>query len=178
MFWLGPDGGRTSAQERVLGSRPWVTGKSACDTPRARRASKRPDPESGSGGRSNAASTVIVLKNTPNVRASDEGGGLVGVLLTSGWASKSTIRVGRAGFVRCLPNGSWREVVMDEHKLLRPAAQRQDRDLIIFGKHREGHSASRPQFERLGPEKGMTSCREAILPRHGSLGNLQLLPRL
>ena len=64
----------------------------------------------------------------------------LGVLLPSGLGLKiDHADIGRAGFVRCLPNGCIAEVVMDD-ALIAEAAHRQDRDLHHLpdagGRHR------------------------------------------
>ena len=68
--------------------------------------------------RSNAGLTVIVLKTADQKSKLMRVVAPLGVLLPSGLGLKLDNQdVGRAGFVRCLPNGCVAEVVMDE-KLL------------------------------------------------------------
>jgi len=56
----------------------------------------------------------IVLKPRPEEQA-DAGGAPLGVLPAVGaWPQIDNQDVGRAGFVRCLPNGCVAEVVMDD----------------------------------------------------------------
>ena len=68
--------------------------------------------------RSNAGLTVIVLKTADQKSKLMRVVAPLGVLLPSGLRLKlDNVDVGRAGFVRCLPNGCVAEVVMDD-KLL------------------------------------------------------------
>ena len=62
----------------------------------------------------------------------------LGVLLPSGLGLKlDNVDVGRAGFVRCLPNGCVAEVVMDD-KLLGPLRTAKTATFIIFETPEEG----------------------------------------
>src|SRR3954447_160133 len=88
--------------------------------------------------RANVGITVIVLKTA------DANSGLMrvvapmGVLLPSGLGLKiDQPDVGRAGFVRCLPNGCVAEVVMDE-KLLGQLRSAKTATFIIFETPEEG----------------------------------------
>jgi invasion protein IalB len=88
--------------------------------------------------RPNVGLTVIVLKT------SDQKGKLMrvvaplGVLLPSGLGLKiDNADVGRAGFVRCLPNGCVAEVVMDD-KLIEQLRSGQTSTFIIFQTPEEG----------------------------------------
>src|SRR6201986_5559265 len=66
--------------------------------------------------RSNAGLTVIVLKTADAKSRLMRVVAPMGVLLPSGLGLKiDQADVGRAGFVRCLPNGCVAEVVMDEN---------------------------------------------------------------
>src|SRR5262245_7835427 len=68
--------------------------------------------------RSNAGLTVIVLKTADQKSRLMRVVAPLGVLLPSGLGLKlDNVDVGRAGFVRCLPNGCVAEVIMDD-KLL------------------------------------------------------------
>ncbi len=97
--------------------------------------------------RSNAGLTVIVLKTADQKSKLMRVVAPLGVLLPSGLGLKLDNQdVGRAGFVRCLPNGCVAEVVMDD-KLFGPAPHRQDRDVHHFRDPRRGHRLS-PEFER------------------------------
>ncbi len=106
--------------------------------------------------RSNAGLTVIVLKTADQKSKLMRVVAPLGVLLPSGLGLKLDNQdVGRAGFVRCLPNGCVAEVVMDD-KLLGAAPDRQDGDLHHFrdpgGRHRlpaqpEGHRRGLRQAE-------------------------------
>ena len=65
--------------------------------------------------RANVGLTVIVLKTADQKSRLMRVVAPVGVLLPSGLGLKiDQVDVGRAGFVRCLPNGCVAEVVMDE----------------------------------------------------------------
>ena len=89
--------------------------------------------------RSNAGLTVIVLKTADQKSKLMRVVAPLGVLLPSGLGLKLDNQdVGRAGFVRCLPNGCVAEVVMDD-KLLGQLTERQDRDLHHFRDPRRGH---------------------------------------
>jgi invasion protein IalB len=66
--------------------------------------------------RANIGLTVIVLKTADNKSRLMRVIAPLGVLLPSGLGLKiDNIDVGRAGFVRCLPNGCVAEVVMDDN---------------------------------------------------------------
>jgi invasion protein IalB len=65
--------------------------------------------------RSNAGLTVIVLKTADQKSKLMRVVAPLGVLLPSGLGLKlDNVDVGRAGFVRCVPNGCYAEVVMDD----------------------------------------------------------------
>ena len=75
---------------------------------------------------------------TTEVTSVDDGVLEVGVLLPSGLGLKiDQIDVGRAGFVRCLPNGCVAEVVMDDN-LLKQLRGGQTATFIIFQTPEEG----------------------------------------
>ena len=108
--------------------------------------------------RSNAGLTVIVLKTADQKSKLMRVVAPLGVLLPSGLGLKLDNQdVGRAGFVRCLPNGCVAEVVMDD-KLLGQLRHRQDRDLHYLRDARKRASAFRSALA--GWRRGMTSCRE------------------
>ncbi|MGZ3350569.1 MAG: invasion associated locus B family protein, partial [Xanthobacteraceae bacterium] len=66
--------------------------------------------------RANVGLTVIVLKTADQKSRLMRVVAPVGVLLPSGLGLKiDQVDVGRAGFVRCLPNGCVAEVVMDDN---------------------------------------------------------------
>src|SRR5208283_663502 len=68
--------------------------------------------------RANVGLTVIVLKTADHKSKLMRVVAPVGVLLPSGLGLKiDQVDVGRAGFVRCLPNGCVAEVVMDDNLL-------------------------------------------------------------
>ena len=89
--------------------------------------------------RANVGLTVIVLKTADNKARLMRIVAPMGVLLPSGLGLKiDNEDVGRAGFVRCLPNGCVAEVVMDE---------------TLIGKMRTGQTATFIIFQT--PEEGI-----------------------
>jgi invasion protein IalB len=88
--------------------------------------------------RSNAGLTVIVLKTADQKSKLMRVVAPLGVLLPSGLGLKlDNADVGRAGFVRCLPNGCVAEVVMDD-KLLGQFRAAKTATFIIFETPEEG----------------------------------------
>ena len=88
--------------------------------------------------RSNAGLTVIVLKTADGKSKLMRVVAPLGVLLPSGLGLKlDNVDVGRAGFVRCLPNGCVAEVVMDD-KLLNQLRTAKTATFIIFETPEEG----------------------------------------
>jgi invasion protein IalB len=88
--------------------------------------------------RSNAGLTVIVLKTADQKSKLMRVVAPLGVLLPSGLGLKLDNQdVGRAGFVRCLPNGCVAEVVMDD-KLLTQLRTAKTATFIIFETPEEG----------------------------------------
>ncbi len=88
--------------------------------------------------RSNAGLTVIVLKTADQKSKLMRVVAPLGVLLPSGLGLKlDNADVGRAGFVRCLPNGCVAEVVMDD-KLLGQLRSAKTATFIIFETPEEG----------------------------------------
>ena len=88
--------------------------------------------------RSNAGLTVIVLKTADQKSRLMRVVAPLGVLLPSGLGLKLDNQdVGRAGFVRCLPNGCVAEVVMDD-KLLGQLKSAKTATFIIFETPEEG----------------------------------------
>ena len=88
--------------------------------------------------RSNAGLTVIVLKTADQKSKLMRVVAPLGVLLPSGLGLKlDNVDVGRAGFVRCLPNGCVAEVVMDD-KLLGQLRTVKTATFIIFETPEEG----------------------------------------
>jgi invasion protein IalB len=88
--------------------------------------------------RSNAGLTVIVLKTADQKNKLMRVVAPLGVLLPSGLGLKlDNVDVGRAGFVRCLPNGCIAEVVMDD-KLLNQLRYAKTATFIIFETPEEG----------------------------------------
>jgi invasion protein IalB len=88
--------------------------------------------------RANVGLTVIVLKTADQKARLMRVVAPVGVLLPSGLGLKIDQQdVGRAGFVRCLPNGCVAEVVMDDN-LLKQLRSGQTATFIIFQTPEEG----------------------------------------
>jgi invasion protein IalB len=88
--------------------------------------------------RSNAGLTVIVLKTADQKSKLMRVVSPLVVLLPSGLGLKlDNVDVGRAGFVRCLPNGCVAEVVMDD-KLLGQLRSAKTATFIIFETPEEG----------------------------------------
>src|SRR5262247_2818965 len=82
--------------------------------------------------RSNAGLTVIVLKTADQKTRLLRVVAPVGVLLPSGLGLKIVrADIGRAGFVRCLPNGCVAEVVMDDN-LMQKLRSGKSATFIIF----------------------------------------------
>ena len=88
--------------------------------------------------RPNVGLTVIVLKTSDQKSRLMRVVAPLGVLLPSGLGLKiDSNDVGRAGFVRCLPNGCVAEVVMDD-KLIEQMRTGQTSTFIIFQTPEEG----------------------------------------
>ena len=88
--------------------------------------------------RANVGITVIVLKTADQKARLMRVVAPMGVLLPSGLGLKiDNADVGRAGFVRCLPNGCVAEVVMDE-TLVKQLRAGQTATFIIFQTPEEG----------------------------------------
>jgi invasion protein IalB len=88
--------------------------------------------------RANVGLTVIVLKTSDNKSRLMRIVAPMGVLLPSGLGLKiDNEDVGRAGFVRCLPNGCVAEVVMDPN-LIKQMRSGQTATFIIFQTPEEG----------------------------------------
>src|SRR5947209_20542272 len=88
--------------------------------------------------RANVGLTVIVLKTADQKARLMRVVAPVGVLLPSGLGLKIDQQdVGRAGFVRCLPNGCVAEVVIDDN-LLKQMRTGQTATFIIFQTPEEG----------------------------------------
>jgi invasion protein IalB len=88
--------------------------------------------------RANVGLTVIVLKTADHKARLLRVVAPVGVLLPSGLGLKiDQVDVGRAGFVRCLPNGCVAEVVMDDN-LVKQLRTGQTATFIIFQTPEEG----------------------------------------
>ena len=88
--------------------------------------------------RSNAGLTVIVLKTADAKSRLMRVVAPLGVLLPSGLGLKLDNQdVGRAGFVRCLPNGCVAEVIIDD-KLLNELKTAKTATFIIFETPEEG----------------------------------------
>ena len=88
--------------------------------------------------RANVGLTVIVLKTADAKSRLMRVVAPLGVLLPSGLGLKiDTADVGRAGFVRCLPNGCIAEVVMDD-ELIKKMRTGKSATFIIFQTPEEG----------------------------------------
>ena len=88
--------------------------------------------------RANVGLTVIVLKTADKKSRLMRVVAPLGVLLPSGLGLKiDNVNIGRAGFVRCLPNGCIAEVVMDD-KLLQELRTGKTATFIIFQTPEEG----------------------------------------
>jgi invasion protein IalB len=88
--------------------------------------------------RANVGLTVIVLKTADQKSRLMRVVAPLGVLLPSGLGLKiDQTDIGRAGFVRCLPNGCVAEVIMDDD-LLRKLRSGQTGTFIIFQTPEEG----------------------------------------
>jgi invasion protein IalB len=88
--------------------------------------------------RPNVGLTVIVLKTADQKARLMRVLAPLGVLLPSGLGLKiDQTDIGRAGFVRCLPNGCVAEVIMDE-KLIAQLKSGQTATFIIFQTPEEG----------------------------------------
>jgi invasion protein IalB len=88
--------------------------------------------------RANVGLTVIVLKTADQKSKLMRVVAPMGVLLPTGLGLKiDNADMGRAGFVRCLPNGCVAEVVMDDN-LLRSLRTGQTATFIIFQTPEEG----------------------------------------
>jgi invasion protein IalB len=88
--------------------------------------------------RANVGLTVIVLKTADMKSRLMRVVAPLGVLLPSGLGLKiDNADIGRAGFVRCLPNGCIAEVVMDD-ELLKKLRAGQTATFIIFQTPEEG----------------------------------------
>jgi hypothetical protein len=109
-----------------------------CSILRASNGPRLPDPECWREDRFNAGLTVIVLKTADQKSKLMRVVAPLGVLLPSGLGLKlDNVDVGRAGFVRCLPNGCVAEVVMDD-KLLGQLRTAKTATFIIFETPEEG----------------------------------------
>ncbi|HEX5446873.1 MAG TPA: invasion associated locus B family protein [Pirellulales bacterium] len=91
-----------------------------------------------SADRANVGLTVIVLKTADKKSRLMRVVAPLGVLLPSGLGLKiDNANIGRAGFVRCLPNGCIAEVVMDDD-LLKKLRTGKTATFIIFQTPEEG----------------------------------------
>jgi len=110
-----------------------------CDTPPGAQAEQCALMQSVTAeDRANVGLTVIVLKTADQKSRLMRVVAPVGVLLPSGLGLKiDQADVGRAGFVRCLPNGCIAEVVMDDN-LVKQLRTGQIATFIIFQTPEEG----------------------------------------
>ncbi len=110
-----------------------------CDTPPGAKAEQCALIQSVTAeDRANVGLTVIVLKTADAKSRLMRVVAPLGVLLPSGLGLKiDTADVGRAGFVRCLPNGCIAEVVMDD-ELIKKMRTGKSATFIIFQTPEEG----------------------------------------
>ncbi len=110
-----------------------------CDTPPGAKAEQCALIQSVTAeDRANVGLTVIVLKTADAKSRLMRVVAPLGVLLPSGLGLKiDTTDIGRAGFVRCLPNGCIAEVVMDDD-LLKKLRGGKTATFIIFQTPEEG----------------------------------------
>src|SRR5947209_5510150 len=110
-----------------------------CDTPPGAQAEQCALIQSVTAAdRANVGLTVIVLKTADQKSKLLRVLAPMGVLLPSGLGLKiDQVDVGRAGFVRCLPNGCVAEVIMDEN-LIKQLRTGQTATFIIFQTPEEG----------------------------------------
>ena len=110
-----------------------------CDTPPGAKAEQCALIQSVTAeDRANVGLTVIVLKTADQKSKLMRVVAPLGVLLPSGLGLKiDTNDVGRAGFVRCLPNGCIAEVVMDD-ELIKKLRSGKSATFIIFQTPEEG----------------------------------------
>jgi invasion protein IalB len=134
---LAAGGGEASAQGAVRAVHgDWQI---RCDTPPGAQSEQCALMQSVTAeDRPNVGLTVIVLKTTDQKSRLMRVVAPLGVLLPSGLGLKiDNNDVGRAGFVRCLPNGCVAEVVMDD-KLIDQLRNGQTSTFIIFQTPEEG----------------------------------------
>ena len=110
-----------------------------CDTPPGAKAEQCALIQSVTAeDRANVGLTVIVLKTADAKSRLMRVVAPLGVLLPSGLGLKlDQADVGRAGFVRCLPNGCIAEVIMDE-ELIKKLRTAKTATFIIFQAPKEG----------------------------------------
>src|SRR5512139_1847525 len=110
-----------------------------CDTPPGAKAEQCALIQSVTAeDRANVGLTVIVLKTADAKSRLMRVVAPLGVLLPSGLGLKiDTADIGRAGFVRCLPNGCIAEVVMDD-ELIKKLRTGKSATFIIFQTPEEG----------------------------------------
>jgi invasion protein IalB len=136
LFWLG-----LTAVASAQGAVRSVHGdwQIRCDTPPGSQGEQCALMQSVTAeDRPNVGLTVIVLKTTDQKSRLMRVVAPLGVLLPSGLGLKiDNSDVGRAGFVRCLPNGCVAEVVMDDN-LINQLRNGQTSTFIIFQTPEEG----------------------------------------
>ena len=110
-----------------------------CDTPPGAKAEQCALIQSVTAeDRANVGLTVIVLKTADAKSRLMRVVAPLGVLLPSGLGLKiDAVDVGRAGFVRCLPNGCIAEVIMDD-ELIKKLRTGKSATFIIFQTPEEG----------------------------------------
>ena len=133
-----------------------------CDTPPGAKAEQCALIQSVTAeDRANVGLTVIVLKTADQKSRLMRVVAPLGVLLPSGLGLKiDNADIGRAGFVRCLPNGCIAEVVMDDN-LIDKLRTGKSATFIIFQTPEEGIGFP---MSLQASAKATTSCRSARAP--------------
>ena len=133
-----------------------------CDTPPGAKAEQCALIQSVTAeDRANVGLTVIVLKTADQKSRLMRVVAPLGVLLPSGLGLKiDKADVGRAGFVRCLPNGCIAEVVMDD-ELIKKLRTGKTATFIIFQTPEEGIGFP---MSLKASAKATTSCPESRCP--------------
>ena len=139
-----------------------------CDTPPGAKAEQCALIQSVTAeDRANVGLTVIVLKTADQKSRLMRVVAPLGVLLPSGLGLKiDQADIGRAGFVRCLPNGCIAEVVMDD-ELIKKLRTGKSATFIIFQTPEEGIGFPMSLAGlRRGLRQAAVSPLAARLPRH------------
>jgi hypothetical protein len=125
--------------------------------------------------RDNVGLTVIVLKTADKKAKIMRILAPLGVLLPSGLGLKiDDTGMGRAGFVRCLPNGCVAEVILED-KLLKSLGTARPRP-SSSSRHRRKGSGSRSRSP--ASSRASTACPDRLRQREAGLGPKRLGRRL